>query len=569
MSADLVLLHAPAFFDFRDRDDILFPYLSTSGDVPITPLYEYFPLGFKSLHRYLGERGHPVEIINLASTLLRYPETNLRSLLSGHQPKLFGIDLHWMVHVQGSLAVAKLLKEIHPEIPVIFGGISSTFYAEELVRYPQVDMVMMGYDTHAPMDALLSELDGERRFARVPNLAWKDKRGEVYLNAFSHQPATALRGVDWSKPPKSAPASGLPILEILSTQNAGCAYNCGWCGGSRDAFRRVMQRHRSIARKPLEDVAFELDSVKALPDRDRHHFYSVGTYNEPNDRLADLIDRIGDVGFGSVSYEQFHLTEEPVLRAMARANPRTSITLSPESHDPVVAKLSGRGVYTMPQMEAWIERALDIGIHQIDVWFFVGMPEQSRESVMDTVAYSGHLLRKFAGKRVTPLVCPMIPFLDPASTFFSEPEAHGYNVFFKTVEDHRRGMEQPSLIRRVNYETRLLPRRDLVVTGYEAVQRLTELRGETGSLPSGIAAETSERIADSLRFLLTVDEASQLADPATRARELAALGPEIRRRNQEIFFGGVANQAFPLSRGIGGRWFDEIEAPRPLHKELA
>ena len=38
---DLLLVHAPTFFDFRDRDDIYFPYLSTSGDVPITPLYEY------------------------------------------------------------------------------------------------------------------------------------------------------------------------------------------------------------------------------------------------------------------------------------------------------------------------------------------------------------------------------------------------------------------------------------------------------------------------------------------------------------------------------------------------
>ena len=40
LSADLVLMHAPAFFDFRERRDIYFPFLGTSGDVPITPLYE-------------------------------------------------------------------------------------------------------------------------------------------------------------------------------------------------------------------------------------------------------------------------------------------------------------------------------------------------------------------------------------------------------------------------------------------------------------------------------------------------------------------------------------------------
>jgi radical SAM superfamily enzyme YgiQ (UPF0313 family) len=45
-----------------------------------------------------------------------------------------------MIHAQGSLAVARLLKEIHPEVPIVFGGISSTYHAPELVTYPFVDM---------------------------------------------------------------------------------------------------------------------------------------------------------------------------------------------------------------------------------------------------------------------------------------------------------------------------------------------------------------------------------------------------------------------------------------------
>src|SRR5262249_36435272 len=79
--AGLWLLHAPAFFDFRDRGDIYFPYLSTSGDVPITPLYEHYPLGFKTLQRYLGERGHAVGIANLATILLSHPELDVDTLL--------------------------------------------------------------------------------------------------------------------------------------------------------------------------------------------------------------------------------------------------------------------------------------------------------------------------------------------------------------------------------------------------------------------------------------------------------------------------------------------------------
>ena len=92
--ADLLLIHPPAFFDFRERRDIYFPYLSTSGDVPITPLYEYFPLGFKSLQRILSDRGYDAKMINLASVLLKYPKIDVSSLFRSIKVRLFGIDLH-------------------------------------------------------------------------------------------------------------------------------------------------------------------------------------------------------------------------------------------------------------------------------------------------------------------------------------------------------------------------------------------------------------------------------------------------------------------------------------------
>ena len=130
LRADLLLIHAPAFFDFRKRRDIYFPFLGTSGDVPITPLYEYFPVGFKTLQRFLGDRGYDVRIINLSSVLLRFPELDFDDLLRALDTPIVGIDLHWMVHVQGSLAVAKRIHEVRPDIKVLFGGISSTYYEQ-------------------------------------------------------------------------------------------------------------------------------------------------------------------------------------------------------------------------------------------------------------------------------------------------------------------------------------------------------------------------------------------------------------------------------------------------------
>ena len=100
-----------------------------------------------------------------------------------------------------------------------------------------------------------------------------------------------------------------------------------------------------------------------------------------------LIDLIARSGLKSVSYEQFHLTRDSMLKKMARAHSRSVITLSPESHDIEISRLAGRGVYTMDEMENWISRALDYGIYEINIWFFIGMPRQDVKSVHDTLLY--------------------------------------------------------------------------------------------------------------------------------------------------------------------------------------
>lgn len=561
IKADLLLVHAPAFFDFRDRGDIYFPYLSTSGDVPITPLYEYFPVGFKSLQRYLGERDFDVKIVNLSTVLLKYPKLDIEAFIKAIDAKLIGIDLHWMVHVQGSLQIAKLIKSIHADVPIIFGGISSTYYAEQLVQYPFIDMVMRGYDTHEPMVTLLDSLKTNGELRGITNLIWKDRDGTIVDNGFHHKPASFSCGIDWTSIPKEHKTQTLPILEVLSTQNAGCSYNCGWCGGSRDAFKRVFKTDagmRSMARKPLDEIAYEVGTMNNIPNQNKYHFYSVGSYNEPRSRMLSFLEQISTSNFKSISYEQFHLTPDDILKEMVKANKRTIITLSPESHDMHIAKLAGRGVYTPKEMEDWLERALDLGVYEIDIWYFIGMPEQDEKSVFETVDYCHSLLKKFRRKKIIPMLCPMIPFLDPASTFFEYPEQHGYNVFYRTVEDHRRGMENASLINRVNYETKWLKRADLVKVGYRAVRRLVELKAEIGFFPNSVAMNVIKKIDDALEFIDVVHEIDIIPDKVERARELDKISNEIRARNREIFFQGVANQAFPINREIGGRWFDEM-----------
>ena len=442
-----------------------------------------FRLVSKPYNGFCADRGHDVKLMNLSTVLLRYPKISVDTLIGAFDAKLIGLDLHWMVHVQGSLAIAERIKRFRRDLPIIFGGISSTYYADQLIQYPFIDMVMRGYDTHAPMAELLVALKLGHDLGAVPNLLWKSRDGQIHENGFSYTPDTFSCGIDWSNQPQETATQTLPILELLSTQNAGCAYNCSWCGGSRDAFRRIHNGRCTLARKPLSEVAYEFGTTRKLPGASQYHFYSVGSYNESKERLEFFLDQVANSDFKSINYEQYHLTPDDVLKHMVRANKRTSITLSPESHDLKVAKLAGRGVYTNEELEHWLAKALDCGIYQVDIWYFIGMPEQDEKSVMGTVDYCRRLLDMFGGKRVHPMICPMLPFLDPASTLFEYPDQHGYRVFYRTVEDHRRAMERASIINRINYETQWLSRSDLVHVGYKAVRCLMEAKDQSNMLP--------------------------------------------------------------------------------------
>lgn len=554
---DIVFLHAPAYFDFRNEDKIYFPFLSTSGDVPITPAYEFFPLGFKSLKKYIGDHGHKVKIMNLCSYMLQNPHEDVIEYLKNIHSNIIGIDLHWLVHVQGALAVAKELKKIHKDTYILFGGISSSYYARELIQYPFVDFVMRGYDTHIPMERIVFSVKENSSFREIPNLLWKDFDGKVMENPMSHLPTTVLNGVEWGEL-SGQKKSLLSINDVVSTTNVGCAFHCNWCGGSNDAFKRLYSNACSPIYKSEQATRQEFVSMDGIEDINKYNFYSCGNYNLPEKNFLKYLDLIKEYPFKSIDYEQYHLPGEKVLKRIAEINKNSVITLSPESHNKEIGRLAGRGNYSMDEMERWIEKALRIGIAEIDIWFFIGMPGQDEKSVMETVSYCRKLLKRFEGCKVVPMICPMIPFLDPASNFFENPKQYGYRIFYRTLEEHRQAMGRASLINRINYETKWLTREQIVKTGYKAITELFQIKGSHNMLPASLVNKLIKKLEDTVDFIEVVDRIDNIENPDIREANLKEMSDEIRKRNKEVFFGGVLSQAFPIARNHGQRWFDCI-----------
>jgi clorobiocin biosynthesis protein CloN6 len=551
--ADLILLHAPSVYDFRERDDILFAYLSDSDSVNVTTIYEQYPLGFFAIRQHLRESGISAEIVNVASLMLMYPDLDVDRLLGYLEAPVFGIDLHWLCHCHGAIELSRRIKALKPEALVIVGGISATYYADELIREPSVDVVVQGYDTLMPVQLLVDAARrGQREFGSIPNLLFKTTDGHVVKTGFAYRPPTDYNAAptDWSFYADEARTGTAP--SIMTLPNAGCAHDCPWCGGSRYAFRKIMGVRKTLVTRDEQHVFRELRTLGDAATRTS--IYALQCYSETKSRLHRFLDVVKELGYREVYFEQFHLTSPDTLRKMAEST-RAHIMLSPESHDPVISRLAGRGTYTMEEMETWIPMALDVGIRSVMVWFFIGMPQQTKESVRETVRYCERLLDKYRGKGVLPLLCPMVPFLDPGSRFFEEPERHGYTIFHKSLADHRQAMVEPLWHGRLNYETKWLARREIQDVTYESIDRLVEVKEGLEILPRqlcrtirGVISQTTALLAEMERGL------------ALDGRLPPGLRDEIARYNRKIL-AYSSDQIVPTERPFGGRWFDDFTVP--------
>jgi B12-binding domain/radical SAM domain protein len=543
---DLLLLHPPSVYDFRDKSILYGP---VSDMVPSSVMFELYPIGFLTMAQYLEERGMRARIVNVALRMLTDDRFDLERFLRKQRPKMIGIDLHWMPHCHGAIEVARVAKRVHPDVPVIFGGLSSSYFHEELLEYPEIDFVLRGDSTEPPLHQLLLALESGVPLDDVPNLTWR-KDGVVTVNPLSFVPQTldyvdvrpellidmAIRYRDLAS---VLPFNGWlrnPTTMVLPLK--GCAYECTTCGSSATTCLHLTMRKQPVYRSPAS-LADNLAAIGRL---------SRGTIVIPGDLLQGglayataVIDEISARGVkNDICFEFFDVPPIEFLRHIDARLPTWSFEVSPESHDPVVRHaMEGGASYPNEAMETLLRQALELRCTRIDVFYMIGLQYQTYESVMETIDYCEHLF-EFGDPRLQCFISPMGPFLDPGSQIFEEPERFGYRKLAHTVEEHRQLLVQPSWEHILNYETMWMTRAQLVDATYDAAEKLNALKLRYGR----IAPKRAKAVADGIAGARALRERLNAAMAnGSDAAAFEALRGDIARLNhstvsdkQELFW---------------------------------
>jgi B12-binding domain/radical SAM domain protein len=302
----------------------------------------------------------------------------------------------------------------------------------------------------------------------------------------------------------------------------GCTHNCVTCGGSEYAFKRFFGREKPAFR-PAEDLAEDVRNVRGFG---KGFLIVVGDIRQAGmDYARQFLDAIAVMN-DPITLELFTPATGDFLQRVGDALPNFSLEISLESHDEEVRRAFGKH-YSNEAVERTIEAAYAAGCKRLDIYFMIGLPKQTRRSVMDTVAYCGGLLDRYGqDDKLHLFVSPLAPFLDPGSIAFEEPEKHGYKIFHRTLDEHRLALLSPSWKYVLNYETEWMTREDIVLSSYEASLELNRIKQRHGLMGPQEVQQAEERTSQALKLLELLDQVGE-----GDAAKLEELRPQLERTN--------------------------------------
>jgi len=522
-------MHAPSVYDFRKKPIFYGP---VSDVIPSSPVFEMYPIGFMTISSHLEAAGFKTRIVNIAVQMLMSDKFDVEKRIKSLNAKVFAIDLHWMPHAHGAIELAKIVKKYHPDSLVEFGGLTSSYFHRELIERPEIDLVMRGDTTEVPTVMLMEAIsEGKKDLSDIPNLTWKDADGKVHENGVTYSLESlddikfdygtmikcVMRNMDingalpwygWDK---------LPLTSVFTVR--GCSINCAECGGSHYANGTVVCRKKPAFRSP-EKLAEDMSIIQSYLDTP---IFIVGDLRQQSMGYAERFLE---------ACKQHRIKNHVVIELFNGATPEYfqkidsvfeggwSIEFSPDSHDEAVRMALGKG-YTNEAIEKTIPAAFRNGCSRFDLFYMNGLPYQDRDSALYSVQAAERLWGSVnKDDELFIYNAPFAPFVDPGSRIFEEPDKWGYTLRARTLEDHRKLLDNPSWKHVLSYETKWMTRDDVAEVSYDAALVLAQKEFEAGRIDQAMKEDRCERTEFARSLMHKVDEIMTIQDPEEREARL-------------------------------------------------
>lgn len=415
------------------------------------------PMGLLSVADFVHKKGYRTQILHLGLELINNKRFSLREYLTEINPKVVGLSLHWHYQCYDTIETARKIKEHNPDIFIVLGGLTASYFHEEILRdYGFIDCVVRG-DGEVPFSKLMGELSaGEKNFSRVPNLSWREQK-EVRINEIayvaqdedldSHNFANFvllknhplyikmqdLRGGRWSKgiTKKIFNKFGSPPYFPLLTHK-GCFSNCSYCGGSKIS-QKITCGRNNISIRSVNKVVETIKDARGYGYKEVYISYLP--FNNHLDYFKQLFGTIKKEHIGMDYFlECWALPGQEIIEAFSdirQDGSKLYIGLSPETGSEKVRRLNKGFYHSNDELIKTLNIIKSCGIKVI-LYFSVGLPGENPEDINATLNFKQFLRQNFDNILSISTVNPV---LEPASLMYIYPEAYGIVRTRKSFKD--------------------------------------------------------------------------------------------------------------------------------------
>jgi radical SAM superfamily enzyme YgiQ (UPF0313 family) len=443
--SDCLLVHVPKF---QNRYRPLGNYTST----------QWMALGIFALADAVRSAGCSVRILHAGLERMLDPRFTLASYLRAHPTPVVAFSIHFHQQLHDSLAAARRLKAALPDVFIVAGGLSATYFAEDMLRqFPAVDAVVAGEGERALAQLVAAIRQGRRDLSDVPNLLWR-REGQIVRNAATYvasaEDLDALNFTDLSllehhdrfvEMPKIATRLRLPpalrwkVSRVLSQKKRriyhalpvgrGCTVNCCYCGGGVAAHRQLNHRIGALFRSPTR----VLESMRQLKSFGYHGAYVSFDPRPRSDAYYQALFRLireERIAF-DLPFSAWAVPSREFIEQYAQTfTPHSWIAISPETGSEELRR-KVRGVYfSNDELLEALRTAERVGV-RTEVFFSLGLPFETRKDFEETLRLRDRIAREFRHADASAFAVEA----EPAAPWCLDPERYGIHLVRRTLSD--------------------------------------------------------------------------------------------------------------------------------------
>lgn len=346
-------------------------------DIKAQDQFQSMPFSLLALAAVLDTRLFNVKIID--GFFDRHPEEEIKQ----HKNIIaVGVTVITGPGILDALKFSKLVKKIHPKVPVVWGGSHPSVCVRDTISDPHVDYVIKGQG-EIPFVRLLQCLLESKTAENIPGLAMKKGKQLIdnpmelpkNINEFPHMP---FHLIDIGRYVTSYPLIGKRTIVYVTSQ--GCPFGCKFCSDV------VLYRNKWSgwsANRMLQDIIFfkEQYDVDSIMFFDNNFFVDINRVL----RLCRLLieHKINIKWCADVRIDQINRLKDDELALITRAG-GTSFLVGAESGNKKVLELINKRMTP----EDTVSTAVKCKKHKIKVVysFMSGFPGMFEEEFQDSIS---------------------------------------------------------------------------------------------------------------------------------------------------------------------------------------